>query len=229
MISVKKQYKKSLNDAYKKILISMTTVTALTVSSYAGGKYVAPVDAIVEPIPAMMNPIPLYLGVGLASAGLSRDCPCAGETRLKDMTYGGIVRAGWDINQYFGIEARGLKTNLEKDFSETEHYGIFLKPQYYVADQVNVYGLLGYAKTTVEYASGGRSSTLTENGMSYGVGLEYDFTSDDNSGQYARGFDGQGDQEKGWGMWIDYQHLLNDIGTFDTDLNIFTIGITYDF
>lgn len=212
-----------------KIILSLTTSIALTATSYAGSKQVAPVEAEVVPIPAVINPIPLYIGIGLVAAGLSRDCPCTNDSRLKDMTYGGVIRAGWDFNEYFGIEARGLKASIEKDFSKTTHYGLYLKPQYHVSDAVNIYGLLGYGKTTVDYASGSRSSKLSSSGLSYGAGLEYDFSSDESLGQYTRDFDGQGDQEKGWGMWVDFQHLLYNEGVFNTDSNIVTAGITYDF
>ena len=212
-----------------KIILSLTTAIALTTTSYAGSKQVIPVEAEVVPIPTVINPIPLYIGIGLVAAGLSRDCPCADDSRLKDMTYGSVIRAGWDFNEYFGIEARGLKANMEKDFSKTTHYGLYLKPQYHVSDAVNIYGLLGYGKTTVDYASGSKNSKLSSSGLSYGAGLEYDFSSDESLGQYARGFDGQGDQEKGWGMWVDFQHLLYNEGVFDTNSNIMTAGITYDF
>ena len=212
-----------------KIIISLTTVIALTTTSYAGGKYIVPAVAPIVPIPAVINPTPLYVGLGLITAGLSRDCPCGDGTRLKDTTYGGLIRVGWDITDYIGIEARGLKASLEKDFSETTHYGLFLKPQYHLSDAVNVYGLIGYGKTTVDYTCGGNSSELTKNGVSYGAGLEYDLFSDESLGQYSRIFDGQGDQEKGWGLWVDFQHLLYNEGVFNTDSNIVSAGITYDF
>ncbi len=214
-----------------KIIISLTTVIALTSTSFAGGKYVAPVDAGVIPLPVeevAINSLPIYVGLGLIAAGVSRDCQCSGDDRLKDTTYGGIIRAGWDINQYVGIEARALKASWEEDFSTTKHYGLYLKPQYHVSPQTNVYGLLGYGKTEItgcSYADG----TLSESGFSYGAGLEYDFGSDESEGQYSRNFDGQGDQEKGWGMWVDFQHLLYNEGIFNTKSNIATAGITYDF
>ena len=182
----------------KTILTTLTTITALTVSAYAGGKKISPVEAEVVPIPAVINPIPLYLGIGLVAAAVSKDCPCAGDERQKDMTYGAIIRAGWDINQYVGVEARYAKAMLEKDFSTTTHYGLFLKPQYHIANQMNVYGLLGYGKTIVE-GCGLNNGELSQSGLSYGIGFEYDFSDDDSLGQYGRVFDGQGDQEKGWG------------------------------
>jgi len=214
----------------KNTLVTLSTVVALSVSSYAGGKYVEPESAPIAPIIETVNPLPLYIGVGLVAAGLSRDCPCANSDRLKDTTYGGLLRVGWDFNQYIGIEARYLNASIEEDFSKTTHYGLFVKPQYHVMNQMNVYGLVGYGKTSIDYDNhNGKSSTLDTNGFSYGIGFEYDFGSDESQGQYGRMFDGQGDQEKGWGIWADYQHLLNDEDLFNTDSNIFSVGVTYDF
>ena len=215
----------------KRTILSIATIVTLSSTAFAGGKYVAPVEADVAPIPAVTNPIPLYVGIGAVAAFIKRDpCPCAPNAAdIKDHRYGGIIRAGWDFNPYIGIEARGLKTFGSDTFSTTEHYGLYLKPQYHVADKINVYGLVGYGRTTIDYTNGVRSSTLKKNGFSYGVGMEYDLSADESQGEYARGFDGQGDQEKGWGLWIDFQHLLSNEGMTHTDSNIITVGITYDF
>lgn len=213
-----------------KITISVLALMALGNSAYAGGKYVEPQDAPVEAIPSTTYALPLYVGVGAIAAGLSRDCTCADGSRLKDMTYGVLARVGWDFNKYVGIEGRYLNASIEDDFSQTQHYGLYLKPQYHVLDQMNVYGLLGYGKSTVDYNNHkGKSSTLDKTGFSYGAGVEYDLSSDNKEGEYSRAFDGQGDQEKSWGIWADYQYLLGDEGTFNTDSNIFSLGVTYDF
>jgi len=213
----------------KKTIVITVIAMILSVSSYAGGKTVINADAEVIPIPSVsINPIPLYLGLGLIASAVSKDCPCDDDARQKDMTYGGLVRAGWDINEYFGLEARALKANIEKDFSTTTHYGLYGKPQYHVNDAINVYGLLGYGRTEIE-GCGFNNGTLSKNGFSYGAGFEYDLSADTSLGQYSRAFNGQGDQEKGWGLFADYQNLLANEGIFKTDTNIFTIGITYDF
>ena len=81
----------------------------------------------------------------------------------------------------------------------------------------------------IDYNNGVRNSSLKQNGFAYGAGMEYDLSADESLGEYARGFDGQGDQEKGWGLWIDFQHLLSNEGMTHTDSNIVTTGITYDF
>ncbi len=212
-----------------KITILITTIIALVISSHAGGKFVAPAVAAVAPILPVVNPWPVYVGLGLVAANLDRNPCLCGEAESEDLRYGGILRLGWDFNNYIGIEARALKTFEDDVFSETEHYGIYLKPQYHVTPQMNIYGLLGYGTTNIDYTNGVRESTTEEDGFSYGAGFEYDFGSDESLGTYNRAFDGQGNQEKGWGMWVDVQHLLSNAGAVNTTSNIMTAGITYDF
>ena len=194
----------------------------------AGG----PVAPIVVPV---TDPNPFYVGLGVIWAGVSADCFGEGtcpDVRLKDSTWGGIIRAGWEYNQYVGIEARALKATIDSDWAETTHYGIYLKPQYPVSEQVNVYGLLGYGHTEIDAGCVAFTENYTYNGFSYGIGLEYDFSNDDDTrdgGEFDRPYDGNMDQETGWGLWIDYQNLLNDKGYHNYKSNIITFGVTYDF
>ena len=177
-----------------------------TISSHAGGKMVEPAPSEIISV----YKIPLYIGIGLLTTKLTRDCPCAGATILEDTTYGVMLRAGWNINDYIGVEARYFKSNMKKDFSEVEHYGIYLKPQYRISPDINIYALVGYGKTTVDYICGAKSSILSESGLSYGGGIEYDITDS-------------------WNVWADAQHIFEDEGAFNTNINIGTIGIGYKF
>ena len=218
----------------RQTILSVTAVTALTTVSFAGGNILPPkiIPApIVEPVVSTISPVPFYIGVGTVATFINRDpCPCTpNDPDIEDHRYGIVARIGWDYNQYVGVEARALKTFGNDVFSTTEHYGIYLKPQYHIADQMNVYGLIGYGETTVDYTNGVRSSHNVADGFAYGIGFEYDFGSDVSEGTYDRAFDGQGDQEKGWGLWIDFQHLLSDEFSMHTNLNIITVGVTYDF
>ncbi len=208
-------------------------VSGLTILSFAcaGGKVTAPVVAEVKPIPPIppkISPVPVYIGLGLVAAGVSKNCACGTGKRLKDLTYGSVMRLGYDFNNYFGIEARVLKTFLAKSFSTVTHYGLFLKPQYHISEQSNIYALLGYGHTV---ATGCKvKGDLSKNHFTYGAGLEYDFGREKpKNGIYSRPFDGQGDQEQGWGMWVDFQHMLGKEGVYKTNTNVATLGVTYDF
>ena len=215
-------------------ILALGTVLA-TGTLYAGGS-VAPIIVPVVPI-AQDDPSPFYIGVGLMWAGISADCfgeDTCPDVRLKDSTWGGIVRVGWEYNQYVGVEARALTTAFDEDWVDgMSHYGIYLKPQYPVSENVNIYGLLGYGHTEIDVKCTAFTDNYTYNGFSYGIGLEYDLsdTEDDREDgvAYDRGFDGHMDQEKGWGLWVDYQNLLNNKGYHNYKTNIISFGVTYDF
>ena len=216
----------------KRTIQIMTFSSLIATSSLFGGGPVAPVVAPVALTQA--DPNPFYVGVGLLWAGISRDCVTDGcpNIRLKDTTWGGIIRAGWEYNQYIGIEARALQATIDSDWGETTHYGIFLKPQYPVSEKVNIYGLLGYGHTEIDTDCPAIQDSFEHDGFSYGIGLEYDLseTEDDRiEGAYDRPFDGHMDQERGWGLWIDYQNLMHNEGPANFKSNVVTFGITYDF
>jgi len=191
---------------FKKITITALLVSALTSTLFAGGN-TAPQEAEVAPIPVLF-PIP-YIGVGAALTGLSRDCPCDGNARLKDLTYGGMTRIGMDFTSWFGIEGRYINTPLDDNFSKVEHYGVYAKPFVSLSGSINAYALAGYGKTKISYKSGGRSSELSKNGFSYGAGMEY--------------------LPSNWGLFLDFQHLLNKEGIYNTNANVISFGVLYKF
>lgn len=224
----------------KKTIQIMTLSSLIATSSLFGGGDIAPPVAPVAILEA--DPNPFYVGVGILWAGVSRDCSTPGcpTVRLKDSTWGGIIRAGWEYNQYIGIEGRALKATIESDWGETTHYGIFLKPQYPVSERVNIYGLLGYGHTEIETDCAAIRDSFEHDGFSYGIGLEYDLsdrdddyeahrTEDNPNPVFDRDFDGHMDQETGWGLWVDYQNLLHNEGPANFKSNIISFGITYDF
>ncbi|HEY9191152.1 MAG TPA: porin family protein [Sulfurovum sp.] len=222
----------------KKVIKTLTLGATLATGNLFGGGDIAPA---VAPIGIEeIDPNPLYIGVGALWVDVTRDCECLDllgnpriGTRLEDTTWGGIVRLGYDYNQYFGIEARALKALYDSDTFDVTHYGIFLKPMMPIGEQFNVYGLIGYGYTKVETTCGTLRETYSENGMHYGIGLEYDLSDRDSDkeegGVYDRPFDGHGDQEKGWGLFVDYQNLLHDSGPIKYRANVVSFGITYDF
>jgi len=209
----------------KRMMAKIALSTLLVSGIAVAGKNVAPAESPVAPV---VGVVPLYVGIGLLWSGTSVDCPCAtpADTRKKDSAYGYIARIGYDFNQYLGVEARFLKTAMDEDFAETTHYGLYLKPQYHVSDKLNVYGLIGYGNTEIDFVC--NTMDYDDAGVSVGFGFEYDM-SKDKAVAASRPFDGQGDQEKGWGIWVDYQNFLYDEGPKNIKSNIVTAGITYDF
>ncbi len=238
----------------KKLNIVLATTVAMSSLVYAGGDILpsaieyedvyVPIEPVEEevvtptpvpvptptPIPvkpkAIKNIIPLglYVGLGLTAARYEPNCGCVGTGNI-DKTAGIIGRVGYDFNQFVGVEARGIRTNWKSEGGKFKHYGAFLKPIYPVSNTINVYGLAGIAKTKTEGT--GRQLTDT-NGFAWGAGLEYDLGADHaKEGRYSRVFDGYGDQEGGWGLFADYERLLQKSGS--PDLDAISVGITYDF
>jgi len=165
-----------------------------------------------------------YAGIGIASTYYNTNCPTGCSIGGKDITAGVMARMGYDFNKYIGIEARGIRTNWHSGGGKVKHGGIFLKPMIPVGDVTNIYGLVGLAKTKTE---GGLPSTDAET-LALGAGVEVDLSEDRaKAGRYGRAFDGQGDQEKGLGIFFDYERMVVKAGA--PDLDAISAGVTYDF
>jgi len=192
---------------YKELMTILVLLAISTTSSLGGGKLIIPVESPVIPIPIDIN---TYIGVGLITSGVVRVCECTITRVLKDTTYGASVRAGWNYNDFLALEARWVNAPLERDFSTTKHYGLFIKPQYKVIPKMNVYTVFGYGHSEIEGAGDKNYNTLIKNGFSYGAGVEYNLFG-------------------GWSAFVDYQNLFYGEGVFDLHTNILSVGLQYNF
>jgi OOP family OmpA-OmpF porin len=217
-----------------KTILKIIVAIFIGVSRAFAGKNFVPAESPVTPVPQPESISPLYVGMGLVGAKFLADCKEVKGCKYEDVTYGLMARAGYDFNQYFGIEARYLRTLWDKGpFGGVplEHYGLFLKPQYPIGDRVNIYGLLGYGHTK-NRGNGARLNYFnSDSGFSAGIGLEIDFSSSSEdrvaNAKYDREFDGHADQNKNWSFFIDYQRLLIKGGVADMD--VVSAGVRYDF
>jgi OOP family OmpA-OmpF porin len=215
----------------KGILLSAVTMAVMTTSSYAGGD-IAPIMLPVEPVAPTHAPTPVYIGVGMVWGQYNKGC--SGECQYEDVTYGMMVRLGYDFNQYIGVEARFISTFWGADDlggQELQHVGLYVKPMAPISENFNIYGLLGYGWTETSTGGNRNLATVDKDGFSAGLGVEFDLSSkeedrEDNA-YYENGFDGQGDQELGWGLFVDYQRLLID--NEYPDMDVISAGVTYDF
>jgi hypothetical protein len=235
--------------------IKLLLVTLLTVGSmlYAGGDlrivtpyeiedvvmaeeaYVEPIvksipkaviiAPIPEPVPVKdVNPSGFYAGLGISAARYAPNCTVGCSGSGVDKTAGLMARVGYDFNQYIGLEARGMRTNWKSNGGKIKHAGIYVKPMLPVGDATNIYGLVGVAKTTTQ---GGLQKTDAE-ALALGLGVEYDLSKDTPvEGRYGRAFDGKGNQEKGLGLFADYERMVVKSGA--PDLDAVSAGVTYDF
>jgi opacity protein-like surface antigen len=209
----------------KGIFLAVCSLAISSSAVHAGGD-IAPAVVPIEPVPVKKLATPVYLGVGFVAGRYH-------ESNYEDVTYGGMVRIGYEYNQYWGIEARYISTFADTGDlygQDLEHIGLFVKPTLSLGDDFNIYGLLGYGWMQTE-TTGGLNSAIDEHGFSAGAGLEYDLSDKrddyDRNIYYPEGFDGQADQEKGWGLFVDYQRLL--IKSDIPELDAISAGVTYDF
>jgi len=240
----------------KNIKLSLITLVALTALGYAGGDFdiVTPyetediknieemvVEEVVKPVikaPVIVETAVVeepkelkniyangfYAGLGITATRYSTSCSSRCANSGTDKTIGILGRVGYDFNQYIGLEARGIKTSLKNDGGTVKHAGIFIKPMLPIGDKSNIYGLIGVAKTTTQ----GRLQRTDAETLALGAGVEFDLSKDSpKDGRYNREFDGQGDQEKGIGLFVDYEKMVVKSGA--PALDALSAGLTYDF
>ena len=216
----------------KKSVFFLLLTVVLSTILYAGGKGVVQAESPVAPIETVA-PSPWYLGGGIVWAKLS-GCDINPTCEYEDVTYGVMLRGGYEYNQYLGIEARYIRTFLDEGpygGTPLEHMGLYLKPQYPVSERVNMYGLLGYGYTK-NLGNGARLDYFdSDSGFSAGLGMEYDLSDREGDREenalYDREFDGYADQGRGWSLFLDYQRLL--IKSDVPDLEAISLGLRYDF
>ncbi|MEA1953042.1 MAG: porin family protein [Campylobacterota bacterium] len=204
----------------KKIISIITLGTLLITGNLHAGKDFVEADTEIVLIPDT-DSNPFYIGAGLTWAGISKDCICLTptgeihyETHIEDKTWGGIVKVGYNYNQYFALEARLLNVNNDSNVFDITHYGLYLKPMIPINESIDLYALLGYGHNEIDdYCD--MSKTFKHDGFSYGVGLEYDLSGHDT--------------KKGWGLWIDYQNLMTDETSENYTANVVNFGVSYNF
>ena len=170
-----------------------------------------------------INPSGFYAALGITMARYNTGCNCPNIGGI-DNNIALVARLGYDFNPYIGIEARGIRTIAKDNGGQISHTGLFLKPMYPIIDQANLYALIGVAKTSTS----GKLRKVHAEGLAMGAGFEYDLSVDNpKEGKYAREFNGQGDQEKGLGLFVDYERLI--VKKNAPDMDTISAGVTYDF
>jgi len=186
-----------------------------------------PVVAVVKPIikkeSKEINPSGFYVGLGITGSRYDSNCNCPTKSGIEN-SVGVVGRVGYDFNPYIGIEARGIKSMLNDDGASITHAGLFLKPMLPIGQLTNLYALLGASKTKTT----GNLTQVDAEGIAMGAGVEVDLSKDTpKEGRYSRVFDGKGDQEKGIGLFFDYERLI--VKKNSPDLDTLSAGVTYDF
>lgn len=144
----------------KKFNLSLVAVLAMSTFAIAGGD-IAPMEPVIE-TPVMAEPVAsvgnFYVGLGYSYMNMNVEI---GTYEADASANSVLLLAGYNFNQYIGIEGRysmnvgditvsetgAPDTDYSDDFS---NFGIYLKPMYPVSNEFNVYALLGYGEVTVD-------------------------------------------------------------------------------
>jgi len=197
----------------KKITISVAAIVALSSFGFAGGD--------IAPAPVMVDEVDnssFYLGLAL-SAVSTRDADVSmdifngkdGQDRLGNLTF----QAGYNFNKYIAVEGRYTTTIADDDSVEMDGWSLFVKPQYPVTEDFNIYALIGFGGVSMDPA-GNKYVDVDDSGFQWGIGASYDFT--DNIA-----------------VFFDYTNLANDMdgiywdGALQVDADAFNLGVTYKF
>jgi len=158
----------------KKII---TIMLGVTFSSYAGGgvKYATSSPILVTPIKQVSNGS-FYAGAGFSLIATAPNIDYFNNKKIfQDKTASALLIAGYLYNPYLSIELRFSKTLGKEFFLKHTVYGIYIKPQYEIYNNLKIYGLLGYGKLKItQYNNSGVN--FSDTNLHFGAGLSYKIT-----------------------------------------------------
>ena len=220
-----------------KFNLSLVAVLAMSTFAVAGGDIVPVEEPVVVEEPMVVSTGGLYLGLayGFMNSEITDSATVGNidvtETILDEDFSSIMLQAGYDFNQYVGIEGRywfGLDAdttlasgneNWPADVT-IDAWGIYVKPMYPVSDAFNIYALLGYAGADLEVDRADYTFTSDSvDGFSWGIGAEYRFSD-------------------AVGLFVDYVSIYDDEEDYIVDgvdvtneqtISAFNLGVNYRF
>jgi hypothetical protein len=126
-----------------------------------------------------------YIGLAISEMAVRSDdrVNLFGDEEHQDRQLGITAVIGYNFMKYLGAELRAALSVANEDDGQDNlaEYGIYLKPQYPVLDNLNVYGLLGYS--AINMSDPATSTNYNDNpfdgdnqGFSFGAGVDYGVT-----------------------------------------------------
>jgi len=136
-----------------------------------------------------IKPNGFYTGIGISGTRYDNSCECNKASGVvkrnhhEEKSFAIMARLGYDFNQYIGLEARGVKDVAGDDGASVSHAGVFIKPMYPITKDLNIYGLIGMAKTKTS----GDYPKVNSESLALGGGIEYDLSREKpKNGKYNR-------------------------------------------
>ena len=204
----------------KKIVLSVWTAAAMSSLGFAGGdfKEVEPVTPIIEtPVVIEESKGSFYVGLGFAwlSTGTG-DIDFFDNHPKRDRTGNLLGLVGYQFNPYIALEGRYSTYIADEDSINSDTWGVYVKPQYPVTEDLKLYALLGFGGMTVDGVDGANID-VDDSGFQWGLGASYGVAED-------------------IAVFLDYTSIANDMGAdawggtaADIDADAITLGVTYSF
>jgi len=200
----------------KKNIVALSALAAISTSLIAGGNVAAIVPVVEEPV--VVDNSSFYIGLGV-SAVSARDAAVSmdifstkdGQDRLGNATF----QAGYNFNEYIAVEGRYTTSFTHESNVEMDGWSLFVKPQYPVTEDFNIYALLGFGGVNIGTVTE-RVVNVDDTGFQWGLGASYDIT-------------------ENIAVFGDYTNLANDMdgifynGALQVDVDTFNVGVTYKF
>jgi len=201
----------------KKNIVALSVLAAISTSLFAGGNVAVIAPVVEEPI--VVDNSSFYVGLGLSAvfardAAVSLDFSTApGQDRLGNVTF----QAGYNFNEYVAVEGRYTTSFTHETNIEMDGWSLFVKPQYPVTEDFNIYALLGFGGVNLDSVTT-KIVDVDDTSFQWGLGASYDITENID-------------------IFADYTNLANDMdGYFYTstdqtqvDVDTFNVGLTYKF
>ncbi len=138
------------------------------------------------------------------------------ETGVPDAKLGMLgANVGYEINRNLAVESRAafgiqdddvLYRGLTINVKVENTYGIYLKPKFSPAPNLEIFGKIGYMHTKVKYAGLGQSHTDSGSDATYGLGAQYEFDKKSYvTGGYTRFYEKDSLKLDGWNLGLGYK------------------------
>jgi opacity protein-like surface antigen len=202
----------------KKIVLSVWTAAAMSSLGFAGGDFQEVEPAIAPVIEVEVEEAEKNFYVGLGFEALSTGTGSMDffdNNAERDRTGNLLGLVGYQFNPYIALEGRYATYIFDEDSINSDTWGVYLKPQYPVNEDLKLYALLGFGGMTVDGVDG-LNIDVDDTGFQWGLGASHVVAED-------------------IALFLDYTSIANDMGgtwlgtAADVSSDALTLGVTYSF